>query len=298
MKKLSVIIVAYNSADKLKNCLDSIRKYNDLGEALEVIVSDNSPSLDVEEMIKREYTDVLYLHNENKGFGAGNNRGFEIANGEYLLFLNPDTVLVESVFSFAVEKFEKDERLGLFGVQLIKENGERNASYFYIDKYGPFSEAYLHCCWKSGRFVDGKMFICGADLFVRRKAFEEAGLFDENIFLYMEEPDLILRIKSNGYKTAFFKEKKIIHLEGGTQEKSDEQTILQYSRILDSDIYFASKHSRNLLAIWKGKKNFLRAKKLVCFLKGDKGGRALQKRLIALVEEYIARYKEEKRRER
>ena len=112
MKKLSVIIVSYNGSDILYDCLKSIEKYNDLGEELEVIVSDNSPDTKVVEMVRKNFPTVIAVHNEkNGGFGYGNNRGAEISEGQFLLFLNPDTILIEPIFKYCVEKFEtKDER--------------------------------------------------------------------------------------------------------------------------------------------------------------------------------------------
>ena len=114
---LSVIIVSYKKIEVLRDCLNSIKQYNDIGEDLEVIVSDNSPDDILYETIKKEYDWIKIIKNENKGFGAGNNRGYEIATGKYLLFLNPDTILIEPIFKFTVEQFEQDKDLALFGVQ-------------------------------------------------------------------------------------------------------------------------------------------------------------------------------------
>lgn len=266
MKKLSVIIVSYQKTDILRDCLNSIKLYNDIGEDLEVIVSDNSIDENLYNAIKEEYEWVKIIKNENKGFGAGNNRGYEISEGEYLLFLNPDTVLVEPVFKFAIEQFEKDYKLALFGVNLIGKNGKKNVSFLYMDKYSVFYNLKTKIFKALNIYKDGKMFICGADLFVRRSSFEQAGKFDENIFMYKEEADLIKRIKllSTAKKTKFFKNKKIIHLEGGTEQGGVQQSDSQLERLYETDEYYARKWNFSLKKIYLQRRNYQRFKLFAC----------------------------------
>ena len=262
---LSVIIVSFKNIGILRDCLDSVEKFNDIGDGLEVIVSDNSPDNTLYDTIGSEYEWVQIIKNENIGFGAGNNRGYEISSGEVLLFLNPDTVLVEPVFGFALEKFDSDKNLAMFGVQLIDRNYENNDSFFIMDKYGIFSTMRSHYARRTGKYRDGKMFLCGANLFVRRSSFEQAGRFDENIFMYKEEADLIKRIKlhSSAKKTAFFKDKRIIHLEGGTEDADSSKAITQLSRLTEADRYYAEKWNLSYLKILKQRRRFHRFKLFV-----------------------------------
>lgn len=212
----SVIIVSYKNLDILKDCLDSIYNYNDIGDKLEIIVVDNSPEDNIFNYIKNNYKDVKILKSENRGFGAGNNLGAKIARGKYLLFLNPDTILIEPIFQFAIEKFEENNNLALFGIKLLDKNLKRKVSFSFVDGDSFFHEMPIRFFLKMGIFVDGKMFISGADIFIRKKVFFDVGMFDENIFMYMEEADLTRRIKASNYKTKYFKEKSLIHLGGGT----------------------------------------------------------------------------------
>lgn len=240
---LSIIIVSYQNVQVLRNCLDSIKKFNDIGDGLEVIVSDNSLDNQLYDTIINGYKWVTIIKNDNIGFGAGNNRGFNVSQGDVLLFLNPDTVLVEPIFDFAIKQFQKYDSLALFGVQLRKEDGAKNSSFFTIDSYSPIAGIKEKLCRKIGLFREKKMFISGANLFVRRLAFEQAGLFDENIFMYLEEADLIKRIKlySETKRIRFFKEKSIIHLEGGTQDPGLESKINMHKRLISSEIYYSEK---------------------------------------------------------
>ncbi len=254
-KKLSVIIVSFVNISILKDCLDSIKKYNDIGDALEVIVSDNSPTYDLVNRIHAEYSWVTIIKNENIGFGAGNNRGAEISKGDYLLFLNPDTVLIEPIFQFAIDKFYEDSDLGLFGVQLVSRNLKKTYSFFMMDREGIFSLLQSRWHYFFNTFSSDKMFISGADLFVRRTSFEEAGMFDENIFMYKEEPDLTKRIKSGSKsnKICYFKEKKIVHLEGGTDVKDESYKIKFAKRLVETDKYYCHKYGLQLQGVLKQK---------------------------------------------
>ena len=246
-KIFSVIIVAYKNISIIRDCLNSIFKYNDIGQDLEVIVSDNSPDMCLFNKIHNEFPQITMIKNENNGFGAGNNRGFEVSKGKYLLFLNPDTILVEPIFCFAVSKFEANENLALFGLQLVDKNLKKTSSFYMMDREGIWSLFQNRWYCYRNKYIENKMFIAGADLFVRRSAFEEAGRFDENIFMYKEEPDLIKRIKckSGAKQIAYFKDKHIIHLEGGTEADDDKHSVRFAQRLSLVDKYYCKKHGLN-----------------------------------------------------
>ena len=235
--KLSVIIVSYKKLDIILNCLDSIYKFNNIGSNLEVIVIDNSPDNDIFTFINKNYKWVITIKNNNNGFGEGNNVGAKISRGKYIIFLNPDTILIEPIFKFAIEKFENNKKLGLFGVKLVDINLNRNMSFYTMDSISIISAQIMKICNRLDFFIDGKMFIAGADLFVRRDAFFKSGMFDENIFMYNEEADIIKRIRAMQYKTAYFKEKRIIHLEGISESNMD---VVEISLV--SNNYYCNKY--------------------------------------------------------
>lgn len=218
MKKLSVIIVSYNSLKLIKDCLDSVKKYNDIGDALEVIVVEQSPQDGIFEVLSKEYTWVKTVRNSNMGYGGGNNVGVRHATGEILLFLNPDTLLIESVFSYILSKYEADKTLGICGCRLLDGNRSYAQSFFWKDSISNVKGVIWRFLDKMDKFITKKMYITGADIFVPKKAFEDAGWFDENLFMYCEETDICNRVERLGLKTKFFPEKKIIHLEGKTSE--------------------------------------------------------------------------------
>lgn len=136
-----------------------------------------------------------------------------------------------------------------------------------IDKYGILSTLKIKFCRTVGLYQDGKMFISGANLFVRRESFEQAGRFDEKIFMYKEEADLIKRIKlySDAKNTKFFKNKKIIHLEGGTENES-RQSISQLERLFDTDVYYSDKWNKDVKKIYVHRLRYQKFKLLICKL--------------------------------
>lgn len=238
---LSVIIVSYKNLELLNSCIESIYKFNDIGDLLEIIVVDNSPEDDVYIAIKHEFMKVTIVKNDNYGFGQANNVGMKLSKGEYLLFLNPDTVLIEPVFKFALEQFRSESKLGLFGVKLVDNNMKENLSFYFIDRTDLISNILIKIFNKIDYFDKESMFISGANMFTRRQTFIDAGLFDDQIFMYYEESDLIKRIKKTGWSINYYKSKRIIHLEGGTTFDS----IKSEERRLISLKYYCMKYNMN-----------------------------------------------------
>ncbi len=218
---LSVIIVSYNAEQEVSDCLRSVRTHNDIGSRLEVIVIEQSPDADIASRLEDEFSEFHVVRHPNRGFGAGNNHGTRLAQGRFLLFLNPDTLLVEPVFSFAVETFERLPRLGLFGVRLLDVNGRHNQSFYFRDTIGLTQGIRWRLLDRFDVFLPDKMYITGADMFVRRSAFLEAGMFDERMFLYLEEVDLCSRLQRSGYDISYFPAKRVIHLEGRSIMKDE-----------------------------------------------------------------------------
>ena len=287
--KLSVIIVSYENCEILRDCIESIKKFNDLKDDAEIIISDNSITNNVYEMVKKNYPDVQIIKNNNIGFGPANNRAVDISSGEYLLFLNPDTILLEPIFQFTVDKFEQQSNLALFGIKLLNVNGTANNSFFAMDNYTLSWTLLMKVFSKFDIYLDGKRYIAGADLFVRKSAFEAAGRFDENIFMYYEEPDLIKRIKNlpNDYITSFFPEKKMIHLEGATENKDAISTVKKVERSLVTYRYYCDKWNISFIKNVRQMRKYQILKKNVSDLTRNYGNTRLAKMQIELLNKLI-----------
>ena len=242
--KLSVIIVAYKNKELLNDCIKSINANNDAIDDTEIIIVDNSPDNEVSKFIKETYPNVILIKCNNRGFGAGNNEGVRICKGEYLLFLNPDTILLEPVFRFAIDRFEKDNKLGVFCVQLLNRNRKKTFSYFFIDRFDLLSAIIQRICNNLNMFLPNSMHPHGADMFIRKEMFMEAGMFDENIFMYEEEADITKRIKHAfpSVKIRYFPEKTIVHLEGSSSP-GFEGMCNTIHRLMKTERYYCSKYN-------------------------------------------------------
>ncbi|MDN3608479.1 glycosyltransferase [Vibrio ostreicida] len=240
-KKLSIVIVTYNSNDVIRECLNSIETYNDIGDSLEVIIVDNSPVFEVEHVVNelKLKIDVRLIHNsDNGGFGQGNNIGVKSSNGELIFILNADTILIEPVFKFMLKEFE-DDKVTAAGFRLVDRKGKLNNSfalypeYNYVYFFLPIS--FVNFAVINLGLLSKYIFPWGADFVVRRKDFVKAGMFDESIFLCNEEPDLTKRL--NVKKVKIF-HKPIVHLEGHTTEIE----ALRFDQWIISTRYYFSKY--------------------------------------------------------
>ena len=215
-KKISIIIVTYNSESLIYDCLESVFKNNDIDDELEVIVVDNL-SENVDSMfqnIKDKFRDdiVLVKNNINGGYGQGNNVGIRIAKGDILMIMNPDVRLVEPVFKSIISTLNKTNVV-MVGLQQYITNETKGQSLLFIENsiIGLFKNKIYSLF---NIFIQSEMCISGSCFFVDKKAFSELGLFDENIFMYGEELDIHKRFskKSKLYKMVYNKSLRYKHL--------------------------------------------------------------------------------------
>lgn len=259
--KISVITVAYKSADILEKSIRSIFQYNDIGDDLEYILVDNSPIEDrVNKRLSKEILDqIIYIPADNKGFGAGNNKGAAVAKGEILAFINPDIILIEPIFKSICHEFDINENMAMMGCKLLYEDLASGFSFYFDYKYSVLKKWTLKLWNKLNYFDSNSMYLSGADMFIRKSVFQKCGRFDENIFMYYEEPDITRRIKKscNG-DVLFNKSIKMIHLE----KKSTPNTLNSVKYEFDSAIYYGKKYKLNYkrkveFEIWYYKLKFI-----------------------------------------
>ena len=195
--KLSVVTVTYKTETKeLDSFIKSFVKYNDLKSEANLIIVDNSPSeyQEIRKLVFNFYKDtVIYIQNpSNPGFGASNNRGFLYQDADYVLFINNDVEFTEPVFQKIIREMETDNSIGCIG---IHQTG--GAPSFFVKMTAPKG-----CQMK--KFDERFHFISGAFMFFRSDVFKRIGMFDENIFMYLEEFDVSERILCAGYKIIYY----------------------------------------------------------------------------------------------
>jgi GT2 family glycosyltransferase len=227
---ISIIILNYNSTGLLKNSLDSILKIHPKRD-LEIIVIDNN-SLDRElfDTLQKERPEIIFIKNDrNFGFAVANNQGAKISKGDVLLFLNPDTIIIDDVFERVIEYFEGYKEIGIISPQLVLTNGRLQPYSFgrekAIDKITNKSLNEQLIRQGSYLFTD---WVSGTALAIRRELFERIKGFDEKIFMYFEDRDLCRRVKDLNYKVMVLAERKIVHLGGQSSKDNKKRKELYY----------------------------------------------------------------------
>ena len=201
MKRLSVIIVTYHSEKDIYDCLESVWKYCDLPhDDVEVVVVDNSPESDgMFSRLREAYgEEIVLIHNtHNGGYGQGNNVGIRRATAPVAMIMNPDVRLVEPVFKTAVETFERDPELCLYGMkQKLSDKVLSMSSFACTRMMNGYAYTLLDgICNRLNLFFPRFMYLQGSCFFLRKDKFEAVGMFDETNFMYGEEDDIAYRIR-------------------------------------------------------------------------------------------------------
>ncbi len=238
MAKLSIIIVNYNIKDVVDGCVDSIYKSNVSGLELEIFFVDNHSIDGSADYIESKYPDVEVIRNEkNLGFSKANNIALKKVTGEYVLLLNPDTIISEGTFDRLIKFIENNPDIGAVTTKLIRANGELDLacrrsfptlsvtlpriiglSKFFpkVKLFGKYNLTYLS--EDETYEVDA---VCGAFMFMRAEVVKKTGLFDEDYFMYGEDIDYCYRIKKQGYKNYYYSEISTVHLKGESTRKTN-----------------------------------------------------------------------------
>lgn len=253
--KLSVIIVNYNVRYFLEQALLSVRKAAS-GIDHEVWVVDNNSVDGSVEMLESKFPEVkIIINTTNTGFSRANNQAILQSKGEYVLLLNPDTVVGEDTFLKCIQKMDEDQEIGAIGVRMIDGGGnylpeskrgfpspmtaffKTTGLYRLFPKSGYFNK-YYHGDLNPGdnHYIE---ILSGAFMFIRRDALDKAGLLDEDFFMYGEDIDLSYRILKAGYKNYYLADTTIIHYKGESTKKG---TLNYIKTFYQAMIIFANKH--------------------------------------------------------
>jgi hypothetical protein len=257
-KKLSVIIVNYQSERYLQRCLDSLYDCN-LGIDFEIVVVNNDEGERLEK-IKEKFSSIILVNSEkNIGFGPACNLGVKHSQGDLLFFLNPDTK-IRSNLSPLLVLWVKNPQIGAVGPKILKENGEvqewstgtRMSLVDLIKNNLGFPPSKK--IWESSKSREAS-WVSGAAMFVPRKTFLEIGGFDEKFFMYFEDNDLCQRIKRTGKKIIYFPEIIVMHWGGRSRlNKKDQKKYFYQSQ----DYYFEKYFGKFQASLLKFLRNFFK----------------------------------------
>lgn len=220
---LSIIIVNWNGGNAVLDCLDSIFQHSPAVN-FEVIVWDNASTDESAKMIGEKYHQVKLLQSDkNLGFGKGNNRASKIARGEYLLFLNNDTVVKENSIDYLLNGALTEDNVGVWGCKILKPNG---ALQYSAGRFSNFlteflEQTMLHRVIEYGKYRASDYlknfepdWVTGACMLVRKQIYDEIGGFDEDYFMFFEDMDLCKKTILKGLKVKFVPEAVVIHKKG------------------------------------------------------------------------------------
>ena len=222
---LAIIIVSTNEARFLEPCLTTVFAQAG-GASLDVVVADNGSTDGTPELVRERFPEARIVHCANHGFGHANNRGYETTSAPYVLFLNPDTEVLDGTFAQLVAELEARPDVGVIGARQVTADGElfptirrfptpmRFVGEALASERLPARPSWLgerelemsrydvetECDWVSGSFM-----------LVRRDALDAAGVFDERFFVYSEEVDLCRRIKLAGWRVVHLPAMTILH---------------------------------------------------------------------------------------
>lgn len=260
--KLSVVIVNYNVKYFLEQALHAVSKAAKR-VSTEVFVVDNNSVDGSPEMVQMKFPEVVLIANkDNKGFSKANNQAIEHAKGDYILLLNPDTVVEEDTFEKCVRFMDEHPLAGGLGVNMIDGAGNflpeskrglpTPAVAFYkifgLSALFPSSKLFgkYHLGYLDRNQVHEVDVLSGAFMMLSRKALDKIALLegknevlDEAFFMYGEDIDLSYRIQKAGFKNYYFPETKIIHYKGESTRKSSVNYVFVFYKAM---VIFAQKH--------------------------------------------------------
>lgn len=236
---ISIIIISWNTREILRECLQHLA--SGVGKmSVETIVVDNGSTDGSQEMVRVDFPGVILIENdENQGFPKAVNQGIEAGRGKYLAILNSDTMVTPGSLQDLVEYMEDNPLAAAVGPQLMGKDGHYQYSGgFAPSLFAAFNELTvvnmifrnkarkLFVRSRSPRAPIKLDWLCAACMIVRREAVDEAGAFDDSHFMYAEDMEYGLRLRSSGWEVHFLPTVKVVHYGGASSAGLKETKLL------------------------------------------------------------------------
>lgn len=249
---LSIIIVNFNTAFLVKKCVESIKKYPPCSD-YEIIVVDNASGESEKEKLK-DIGEKIIFENVNHGFSKANNIGVSNSQGDYLLFLNPDTEVKENTLSECVKFLKEKKDAGAVGVKVTLPDGTldyackrslptlKNTIGHYLKLNGkiPYFSGYRRLDLPDD-YVGEIECLVGAYIMMPKKVYDEIGGFCEDYFMYGEDIELCRNVMEKGYKIYYLGSQSIVHYKKASSRNSRRAKKAFYDSM---EIYF-NRHNEN-----------------------------------------------------
>jgi len=248
---VTIVIISYNTVSMTRECIQSV--FKNLGQiSAQVIVVDNNSQDGSTEMVENDFPEVTLIKNDNnRGFAAANNQGFEIAKGEMVLLLNSDTIILGRVIENSITYLKNHPEVGAMGCRVL--NTDRTTQLtcsgfptfsrllcftLGLDRLSGIFDHYLLRRWHRDDERDVDV-ISGCYLMTRASIIKQVGPLDEDFFFFGEETDWCLRMREAGWKLRFSPIGEIIHHGGGSVKKLNHKRDVM---LTDATIRLQRKH--------------------------------------------------------
>ena len=244
MVKASAVVVSYNSATYLPDCLRSLRSEG----VADVVVVDNASSDGSVEVARTADPEARVIETgANLGFGSAANRGVATTLSEYVLILNPDTVVGPGTVKALSEAFDRDPGLAVVGPRMENLDGTLYPSVRRFPELGvavghaflglvwpanPYTRRYRMLDWNHDHPAADVDWVGGACVLARRAAFDVIGGFDEAYFMYVEDVDLCWRLGQAGWRIGYAPGGRVVHALGGSSRLVPYRMIAEHHRSL------------------------------------------------------------------
>ncbi len=254
MQYISIIIVNYKGWDSLKACLDSLNNYVSTTLNFEVIVVDNCSNDGYFKAFQQKYSNFIFIENSgNNGFANGCNTGAKIAKHDLLLFLNPDTIVLENSLDIFIKDYVEHPEIALLTcLQIDEQNKFYNQkrlfptffTFFGLSRafFKWFHKSKIEQIFRENQHFFYPQWITGAVILVDKKWFDAIKGWDESYWMYMEDVDFCKRISLQNGIIAVTKNCTIFHQHGGASRINIKTKALTKTEVLISKHVYITKH--------------------------------------------------------
>jgi GT2 family glycosyltransferase len=262
MPDITVSIVNWNTADELRDCLDSVLLQQQV--SFEITVIDNASSDNSVEMLQSSYTSMLTLitNSKNVGFGRAHNQALNLSQSRYFMILNPDCKLPDSnTLSHIVDYMDSNTEIGILGPKILNSDGtlQFSARRFPSMIAGMFRNTLLDKLFPSNKFVSNYLmsdwshdeisevdWLSGAAMVVRKNMVDQIGALDERFFMYCEDIDWCKRAHDAEWRVVYYPIVSVLHRIGAASDKDPYNAIRRHHK---SMLQYFLKYNSNKPAV-------------------------------------------------
>jgi GT2 family glycosyltransferase len=268
MTDLSIITVSYKGWDRLQKSLDALSSFKAEKIVAEVIIIDNNSDDGTLSELESKYPSVKFVRNPiNGGFANGCNLGAALSTGEYLLFLNPDTVASEDALENLLEIARLNPNISILSCRQVNEKGKESIAYGDFPEFWSLT-GFLRAVSKSVKALFSVFslhrvprtqhpaprtkelafpdWVSGSVILIRKELFQKVGGFDEDFWMYFEDVDICKRVTEGGGKVAFCNNITIEHNHGGSSRVNIRTSSLTKTEVHISRHVYISKHKKGI----------------------------------------------------